>query len=112
MIKAPPKKPPNIGKKPEKKTEAVEGEKAAEPPKKGPPVLSSQKPAASSSGGGGGPGKPMTPEMVVEEDLGPGMGKETAFAKVEEYYPADTLALLAEDKPWKEKVEGLQGMIK
>lgn len=45
-------------------------------------MLSSQKPAASSGGGGGGQGKPMTPEMVVEEDLGPGMAKETAFNKV------------------------------
>lgn len=98
------KKPPNIGKKPEPKQSAEEGKESApadkaEAPKKGPPALSSQKPAAS-TGGGGGQGKPMTPEMVVEEDLGPGMGKETAFNKVQEYYAADTLSKLDEENKW------------
>lgn len=69
------KKPPNIGKKPEPKKD---GDAPAE--KKGPPALSSSKPAAS-GGGSSGPAKPMTPEMVVEEDLGPGMSKETALNK-------------------------------
>jgi hypothetical protein len=42
----------------------------------------------------------MTPEMVVEEDLGPGMSKETAFNKVQEYYAADTLSKLDEENKW------------
>lgn len=108
------KPPPNIGKKPEPKKKDDDGDEPAEKtdaaPKKGPPALSSSKPAASS--GGGGPGKPMTPEMVVEEDLGPGMAKETAMAKCEEFYPADVLAKIAEENKWQEKVEGIQGIVK
>ena len=49
----------------------------------------------------------MTPEMVVEEDLGPGMGKETAINKVQEYYAAETLSKLDEENKWNQKVEGM-----
>lgn len=48
-VVAPAKKPPNIGKKPEKKVD----EEEKEAPKKGPPALSSSKPATSTGGGGG-----------------------------------------------------------
>lgn len=44
--------------------------------------------------------------MVVEEELAPGMSKETALAKVEEFYPPEILSQLADDKKWNEKVEG------
>lgn len=102
-------------KKAVKKPAAEEEEKEKlggdpEPPKKGPPQLSSMKPAAS-SGGGGGPGKPMTAEMIVEEDLGPGMAKETAIQKCEEFYSAETVAKLEEAK-WQDKQEGYQAIIK
>ena len=92
-IKAPVKKP--VAKKPAAKAEAS-GEA---PEKKGPPALSSSKPAAS-GGGSSGPGKPMTAEMVVEDDIGPGMSKETAMAKAEEFYKPETLSLLSDDNKW------------
>jgi hypothetical protein len=93
-IKAPVKKP--VAKKPALKAEPS-GE--APPEKKGPPALSSSKPAAS-GGGSSGPAKPMTAEMVVEDDIGPGMSKETAMAKAEEFYKPEILSLLAEENKW------------
>jgi hypothetical protein len=42
----------------------------------------------------------MTADMVVEEDLGPGMAKETAISKCEEYFPAEALGLLGEESKW------------
>jgi hypothetical protein len=42
----------------------------------------------------------MTAEMVVEDDIGPGMSKETAMAKAEEFYKPEILSLLAEENKW------------
>ena len=101
------KKPPNLGKKLEPKKDAG-GDAPAE--KKGPPALSSSKPTT--SGGGGGNAKPLTPEMIVEEDLGPGMSKETAINKAQEFFKPEIHSLLEEENKWNQKVEGLQEMQK
>jgi hypothetical protein len=44
--------------------------------------------------------------QVSEENLGEGLSKEEAIAKVEETFSAEAIANLAEDKKWNEKQLG------
>lgn len=83
-------KKPALGKKPAPKADAEE---------KKAPALSSSKP---SGGGGGasGPVKPLTVDMIVEDDIGPGMSKETAMAKAEEFYSSEVLSALEDANKW------------
>jgi hypothetical protein len=114
------KPPPNIGKKPpSKKKPAEDAEMVDESPPpaapakkepKAPPALSSAKPKAAASAPSKGPSGPV----VVEEDLGQGLSKEEAIAKVEEFFDASTVKKFEEAK-WQTKLEGfseLQEQIK
>ena len=92
--------PPNIGKKPPSKKAAApaeEEEKLAEPeaPKRGPPARLANRGAAAASSG---PAKTVKASDIVEEDLGPGMSKETALEKVAAFYDAAHVAAFEEAK--------------
>ena len=105
--------PPNIGKKPvSKKPAAVddgEGKEALaqpDPPKKGPPARLANRAAAAASSG---PVKTIKAEDIKEEEIGAGMGKETALEKVGEFYDAGHVAKFEEAK-WQDKQAGFIGL--
>ena len=104
--------PPNIGKKPvSKKPAAVDDgddDASAPAPKKvgGPPArLAGRSTAAAASG----PVKVIKADDIQEEDIGSGMGKETAIEKVTEFYAAEHVAKFEEAK-WQDKQAGFVGM--
>ena len=97
--KKPTRAPPNIGKKPVKKADAGDDD---EPPKRGGPPARSAKPAAAA---GSGVVKVIKADDIKEEEVGAGMGKETAIEKVSEFYDAAIVAKFEEAK-WQDKVEG------
>lgn len=99
--KKPSRPPPNIGKKPVKKTDD-DGD-ASEPPKRGgPPARLAGMPAAAA---GSGTVKVVKADDIQEEDVGSGMGKDQAIEKVSEFYDASIVAKFEEAK-WQDKVEG------
>lgn len=105
----PRKPPPNIGKKPPSKKKADDEEEKldapADGPKKGPParLAGGNKPAAAA-----GPTRTIKAADIVEEDLGPGMSKETAIDKVNDFYAAEHVAKFEEAK-WQDKQHGFTG---
>ena len=115
---APPKRaPPKLGqrKPPAKKAAAADdgdddGKSAAAPAKKGPGG-----PPARLAGASGaakpstGTAKIITIKDIKEEEIGAGIGKEDALAKVAEFYDATHVGKFEEAK-WQQKVEGFNGL--
>lgn len=105
----PPKKPagpPRLTNKP-KPDEEMKDETAPKPPPARVPAKPKEeekkvsKPAAQTAGG------PKAPN-VQDEDVGAGLSKEEAEAKVAETFSPEAFSLLADDKKWNEKVEGFK----
>ena len=48
--------------------------------------------------------------QVLEEDVGAGLSKEEAEAKVAENFPPEVVACIEDTNKWNEKVEGYKGM--
>jgi hypothetical protein len=96
LIEVPPARP-NLGKKKvTKKPEAEDGESLAQPdpPKKGPPARLAARAGAAASG----PVKVIKADDIQEEDIGNGMGKDTAIEKVTDFYAAEHIAKFEEAK--------------
>lgn len=86
------------------------GTSAAAPEKKGPGGPPARLGAsAAPKAGGGGNAKLITAKDLKEEDIGAGMGKEDAIAKVSEFYDATHVGKFEEAK-WQLKVEGFHGL--
>ena len=94
---APKRPPPNIGKKPASNKPAAAAAAAGDdealaqpdPPKKGPPARLAARAAGAAAAG---PAKTVKASDIQEEDIGAGMGKETAIEKVGEFYAAEHVA--------------------
>lgn len=112
------KKPVEEEKKEEDSPMKDEAETVAEvkkPAPRAPPKLSAakeesktpaSKPAAKTASTAGGPKGPS----IQEEDVGAGLSKEEAEAKVVETFPEDVVACFEDSKKWNEKVEGYKGI--
>ncbi len=97
--------PSNVKKAPPKlaNKKIQEEEKGGEDSRPKPKVEEKKKAAAAPATAGG----PKTPN-IQEEDVGAGLSKEEAEAKVAETFSPEALELLGDDKKWNEKVEGFK----
>ncbi len=107
---APPKpKMPALSKKPvaKKVSAAEDGDALAQPdpPKKGPPARLAARATAAPSG----PIKVIKADDIQEEEIGAGMGKDTAIEKVGAFYDAGHVAKFEEAK-WQDKQAGFVGL--
>jgi len=95
--------PPNIGQKPVKKKPAEDAEMKIEevkaPQPKKPVISTSDRPKTAAA-----PYKAPSGPIVQEEDVGSGLSKEEAIAKVEEFFDSGTVKKF-DDAKWQVKAE-------
>ena len=107
MDAGPPKKPLAKRPMPKKAVVADDEEKldGMAPPKRAPPARLAAKAGGAAASG---PIKTIKASDIVEEDLGPGMSKESAIEKVTGFYDAAYVAAFEEAK-WQDKQAGFVG---